>query len=462
MNIYSPNRRQFVQTGIAAGAIALAPRVHILADEKITSANEKLNMAIIGVGGRGGANLGGVAKENIYALCDVNQGPIDKARERFPKAKVFYDWRKVVDDPNIDAVVISTVDHHHAPAAVAAMRADKHVYCEKPLAHTVLEARAMQDEYKKRRGKIATQMGTQIHATGNYRRMVELIQAGAIGPVIEAHVWCSRSIRAVEPAVLPEEQVSANYHWDEWLGPAADRPYNQGYWSGFQNWKGGNGSHGCLNWNRRWEFGNGVLGDMGSHLIDLPWWALELRRPLTVVSEGPEANSISCPSWQVATWEHPARKGNPNLEVPVKVVWYHGPEGMKRRSDVLQPLVGDDTVINNWEIGVAFIGEKGVLVGDYGKHLLSPSKDFADYQHPEQTIAPSLGHYNEWINACKTGGESLCNFDYSGSLIEHNLLGNVAYRAGKKLEWDAEKMKISNAPEAQQYLTKTYRKGWTL
>ena len=451
MNIYSPNRRQFVQTGIAAGAIALAPHVHISADEKITSANEKLNMAIIGVGGRGGANLGGVAKENIYALCDVNQGPIDKARERFPKAKVFYDWRKVVDDPNIDAVVISTADHHHALAGVAAMRADKHVYSEKPLAHTVLEARAMQDEYKKRRGKIATQMGTQIHATGNYRRMVELIQAGAIGPVIEAHVWCSRSIRAVEPAVLPEEQVSANYHWDEWLGPAADRPYNQGYW------KGGN-----LNWNRRWEFGNGVLGDMGSHLIDLPWWALELRRPLTVVSEGPEANSISCPSWQVATWEHPARKGNANLEVPVKVVWYHGPEGMKRRSDVLQPLVGDDTVINNWGIGVAFIGEKGVLVGDYGKHLLSPSKAFADYQRPEQTIAPSLGHYNEWINACKTGGESLCNFDYSGSLIEHNLLGNVAHRAGKKLEWDAEKMKISNAPEAQQYLTRTYRKGWTL
>ncbi len=446
-----PTRRRFLRHSVTAGLGIGCFTSSIALAKGSNSPNEKLNMAIIGAGGRGNANMGGVSRENIYALCDVNQAAIDKAKKRFANAKVVHDWRKLVDDPKVDAFVISTADHHHALAGVAAMRAGKHAYSEKPLAHTVLEARAMQDEYKKRRGKIATQMGTQIHATDNYRRMVELVQAGAIGPVKEAHVWCSRSIRGVNPAVLTEETVPDSFHWDEWLGPAPERPYNQGYW------RGGN-----LNWNRRWEFGNGVLGDMGSHLIDLPWWALKLHRPLTVVSEGPDPDPVACPPWQVATWEHPAREGNPNLAVPVKVVWYHGPEGMKRRSDLLQPRVGGDTTINKWGIGVAFIGEKGVLVGDYGKHLLSPSKDFADYKRPEPTIPKSLGHHNEWIHACKTGGESLCNFDYSGSLIEHNLLGNVAHRAGKKLEWDAEKMKITNAPEAEKFLTKEYRKGWTL
>jgi predicted dehydrogenase len=432
-------RRQFLATG---AAISTVPSFYIGAAE---SANDKLNVGIIGSGGRGRANLGGVAGagQNIYALCDIYDGPINAAAKKYPQAKRYYDWRELVADPAIDAVVVSTADHHHALASIAAMRAGKHVYCEKPLAHTVREARAMQDEYAKVKGKVATQMGTQIHANDNYRRVVELVQAGAIGEVKEAHVWCSRSIRAVKPAVLPAEEKPADFQWDIWLGPAADRPYNGGYW------KGGN-----LNWNRRWEFGNGVLGDMGSHLIDLPWWALKLHRPSAVQSEGPAPDPIACPPWQVVTWDHPERDGR----AACKVIWYHGPEGMKRRQERLQPLVGSDTNIGKWGIGVCFVGSDGVLTADYGKLVLSPSAKFKEYTRPEKSIASSIGHYKEWIAACKGGPESLCNFNYSGSLIEHNLLGNVAHRVGARLEWDAENLKAT--PDAAQYIDKPYRDGW--
>jgi predicted dehydrogenase len=428
------SRRKFVGFGLAS---ALAPSV-----VRGKSPNGKLNMGIIGSGGRGGANLNGVKAENIHTLCDINRKTLEAVQKRFNGAKTTTDWREVVSNPDIDAVVISTADHHHAPAAIAAMRAGKHVYCEKPLAHTVQEARWMQEEYAKAKGKIATQMGTQIHAGGSYRRAVELIQAGAIGRVKEAHVWCSRSIRDVEQAVLEKQAVPDYFDWDVWLGPAADRAYNEGYW------KGGN-----LNWNRRWEFGNGVPGDMGSHLIDLAWWALKLRSPTKISSQGPAPDSIGAAPWQEITWQHPD---------DLKVVWYHGPEGMKRRSEVLQPMVGNDTKISKWGIGVAFVGENGVLVSDYGKNILSPSSKFKDYQRPEQSIAPSAGHYNEWLKACRGEGETLCNFDYSGSLIEHNLLGNVAHRAGQTLEWDAQNFKITNDEAANKLLTKEYRKGWEI
>lgn len=431
-NTCSLNRRTFVGFGLAA---ALAPSV-----SRGKSANGKFNMGIIGSGGRGGANLGGVSGEIIHTLCDVNRKTLEAVKKRFPNAKTTTDWREVVADPAVDAVVISTADHHHAPASLAAMKAGKHVYCEKPLAHTVQEARWMQEEYTRQKGKVATQMGTQIHAGASYRRAVELIRAGAIGKVKEAHVWCSRTINAVGPAVLPGQEMPEFFDWDVWLGPAAKRPYHGGYW------KGGN-----LNWNRRWDFGNGVLGDMGSHLIDLAWWALELRHPLRIASEGPDPDPVAAPPWQEITWDHPG---------DLKVKWYHGPEGMKRRSDALQPLVGKDTDLSKWGIGVAFIGSEGILVSDYGKNVLSPGAKFKDYQPPAETIAPSAGHYNEWLMACRGEGESLCHFDYSGTLIEHNLLGNVAHRAGKALEWDAETFKITNDQQANQLLTKKYRSGW--
>jgi len=442
-------RRQFLATTAVVAGSALVART--VPAEDVTAPQEKLNLGIIGVGGRGAGNLADVSGENIVALCDVNHQVLNQTAARFPQAATYHDWRELIKDAEIDAVVISTADHHHALAAIAAMRAGKHVYCEKPLAATVQEARLMQREYGQRRDKLVTQMGTQIHATENYRRVVELVQAGAIGPVREAHVWCGRSISPIGKVELDPQPEPGDFSWDLWLGPAPARPYNAGYW------RGGN-----LNWNRRWDFGNGVLGDMGSHLIDLPFWALELRHPLSVQSEGPAPDPHACPPWQVVTWQHPARSGNPVLNHPVEVVWYHGPEGMRRRSERLQPQLKTDTDLGQWFIGVAFVGNDGLLVTDYDKHLLSPADQFAQYERPQPSIPRSVGHHREWLEACKKGSPTTCNFDYSGVLIEHNLLGNVAHRSGTRLEWDAESGQITNHPQANELLTRSYREGWNL
>ncbi|MCG8583264.1 MAG: Gfo/Idh/MocA family oxidoreductase [Pirellulales bacterium] len=398
------------------------------------SPNEKLNVAIIGVDGRGRANTNGVKSENIVALCDIDDNRMARAASKYPAATKCNDWRKCLDQKNIDAVVISTADHHHAPCAVEAMRRGQHVYCEKPLAHTVEEARVVRDTFNK--SKVATQMGTQIHATDNYRRVVELLQGGAIGKVKTAHVWCGRTCGKVTS--LPgQKPIPKNLHWDLWLGPAADRPYNKGYLPG------------NLTWNRWWDFGNGVLGDMGSHLIDLPYWALDLKNPTRASAEGPPVDPYSNPSWLICTWDHPATDKRP----AVQVKWYHH----KKR-----PPSPPGIDLSKWRIGVMFEGEKGQLVADYGRRVLLPADQYKDFVPPKATIPPSLGHYKEWIHAAKTGGPTLCNFEYSGALIEHNLLGNVAYRVGKTLEWDAARLKATNAPEADKFIRKEYRKGWEM
>lgn len=442
-------RRQFLKTSAGIGAAVLILPSGVVRGENLPS--EKLNIAFLGVGGRGGDNRAGLASQNTYALCDTNRQTLEKIKQQYPDAITTVDWRTLVDNPDIDVFVVSTAEHHHALASIAAMRAGKSVYTEKPLARTIEEARLMQDEYKKRRGKIATQMGTQIHAVENYRRAVELVRAGAVGKISEAHVWCSRTIAPIGAAMLEEQPIPDWFAWEEWIGPAPMRPFNINYVN-----------NGCLNWHRRWDFGTGVLGDMGSHLIDLAYWALELDRPTHVKCEGPEADPLAVPPWQVVTWNHPERKTSSSFtSSPLKVFWYHGPEGMKQRSDLLQPMVGKDTVVNDWGIGIAFIGEKGVLVSDYGRHLLSPSANFKDYAYPEK-LPSSAGHYQEFVNAVKGGPESLCNFDYSGKLIEHNLLGNAAHRAGKELDWDAEKFTTNS--DADKYLKSEYgyRKGWEL
>jgi predicted dehydrogenase len=402
------------------------------------SPNEKLNIGIIGVNNRGAANLKGVSGENIVALCDVDDNYLAQAKKHFPKAKTFNDWRKLNEFKEIDAVVISTTDHTHAPASVMAMKLGKHVYCEKPLGHDVHEARVVGDTY--RRSKVATQMGTQIHAGDNFRRVVELIQDGAIGNVREAHVWCGR---VSGPAKRPKETppVPSSLHWDLWLGPAPARAYHADYLPG------------NLTWNRWWDFGNGTLGDMGSHLIDLPFWALNLHYPSTVEAEGPPVDRDICPAWMIVHWDHPARGDRRELEV----FWYHGG---KKPGDAIEVPAGVDLV--KWSNGILFIGDKGQLLADYGRYLLLPAEKFRDFKPPKPTIAASMGHYQEWIHACKTGAPTLCNFDYSGALIEHNLLGNVAYRAGKRLEWNAEKLKATNCSEADEFIHREYRKGWSL
>jgi predicted dehydrogenase len=287
--------------------------------------------------------------------------------------------------------------------------------------------------------KVATQMGTQIHATDNYRRVVELIQSGAIGPVREAHVWVDQGIEG--PRSRPEEtpQVPKNLHWDLWLGPAPWRPYHPCY---FKNRS--------MSWQNWWDFGNGALGDMGSHTIDLPFWALELQYPATVEAEGPgPVRPETYPDRLTVRWEHPARGKRP----PVRLTWYDGHE---------RPKSPDGVDLNKWHLGIMFVGDKGILLADYGKRMLLPEADFKDFMPPKPYIAPSPGHHQEWIEACKTGSPTLCNFEYSGTLIEHNLLGTVAFRAGQKLQWNPENLTSANCPAADRFVRQPYREGWTL
>jgi predicted dehydrogenase len=418
-----------MQAAAGAGAGFWLAGPSLAADSN--SPNEKLNIGIIGVNNRGAANTGGVKSENIVALCDIDDNYLARAAGQFPQAQKYYDWRKLLEQKDLDAVVVSTADHNHAPASVAAMRLGKHVYCEKPLGHTVEEARIVRETY--RESKVATQMGTQIHAENNYRRVVELVQGGAIGKVREAHVWCGRTCGKV--GSLAGMPVPKNLHWDLWLGPASDRPFNKGYLPG------------NLTWNRWWDFGNGVLGDMGSHLIDLPFWALNLKHPTSASAEGPPVDEYSNPAWMIATWEHPATADRG----PITLKWYHHNK---------RPPSPAGIDLSKWHIGVMFVGDEGELVADYGRRVLLPAEKFKDYQAPKPTIPASLGHYREWIHACKTGEPTLCNFEYSGALIENNLLGNVAHRTGAPLKWNADQL-TADVAEAERYIKKDYRAGWS-
>jgi len=452
-------RREFLKTSAVIGAgYWIAQSAHAGPSK---SPNEKLNIGVIGAGGRGAGNTAGCASENIVALCDVDQRNLAKAAERFPQAKTYRDWRKLLDQKGIDAVIVSTTDHTHAPASVWAMRRGIHVYCEKPLAHSVYEARVVQETYK--RTKVATQMGTQIHAGDNYRRVVELVRSGVIGAVREVHVWCTRvglppgTTRPTEHPPVPEY-----LDWDLWLGPAPYRPYHPRYLPG------------CTTWEQWWDFGNGCLGDMGSHLIDLPFWALKLRDPVAVEADGANRSDECYPQWLVARWEHPATPDHPALTL----TWYDGgkfppsPEEPARdlgstpaAGKAKKPSRLDESGrldLTKWGIGVMFVGSNGKIVADYSRRYILPADKFRDFEPPAPTIPPSKGHYQEWIDACKTGEPTLCNFDYSGKLIEANLLGAVAFRVGKRLQWDAKQLKALNAPEADKFIRREYRAGWVL
>jgi len=428
------HRRKFLQQSAAAAGAVAASQLLILPAWS-ASPNEKLNVAVVGVAGRGGDNLGGVSSENIVALCDVDKNNLANAAKRFPQVKTYADFRKMLDEVKgrIDAVVVSTPDHTHAPAGAMAMRLGKHCYCEKPMAHEVFEARTLADLAA--RNKLATQLGTQIHAGDNYRRVVELVQSGAIGPVREVYVWCGASYaggkRPTETPPVPE-----NLNWDLWLGPAPYRPYHPAYvpfrWRGWA------------------DFGTGGLGDFFCHYTDLAFWALKLRYPTTVESEGPQPpDPDSTPPWLIVRYEFPARESLP----PVKLTWY---DGGKR------PPIQKEQNLPDWGSAVLFVGEKGMLLADYGRRMLLPEAKWKDFQPPPKTIPDSIGHHQEWILACKTGGPTTCNFNYSGPLTEAALLGTVSYRAGKKLEWDAANLKATHCPEADRYVKRQYRDGWTL
>ena len=441
------NTSFFIGTAFSIGAGGLSKTR--AADIFRKSANDRLNIAMIGVGGRGGANLGGVNSENIVALCDVYEPPVLKAAQKYPQAKKYNDFRRLFDNAkDFDAVVVSTCEHTHAFAVLPALQLGKHVYCEKPLTHDVWEAGVLIEATRK--AKVATQMGTQIHAGDNYRRVVELIQTGAIGPVREAHVWVSRAwgwqsdedakankdIVSVRERPSGSSPVSQGLDWELWLGPAPARPFHEVYWPGPK-------------WYRWWDFGNGTMSDLGSHWNDLPWWALKLDHPLTIEADGPPAHPEIAPASMHATYTYGARGDMP----PVTVHWHQG---------TMKPKQFTEGTIPKWSDGVLFIGDKGMLLADYGKYTLLPEDKFKDFKAPEPFIPKSKGHYQEWIHGAKTGDPTTCNFLYSGPLTIANHLGNVAYRAGTKLEWDHVKKKAKNCPAAQPFIQREYRKGWKL
>ena len=299
----------------------------------------------------------------------------------------------------------------------------------KPLTHTVAEARYITTEAKKR--GLATQLGTQIHAEENYRRVVEIVQAGVLGDITDVHVWVGKGWGGGDrPA--KGDTPPATLNWDLWLGPAPERPYAVGRYHPAQ-------------WRKWWDFGQGTLGDMGCHYMDLPFWALKLRYPTEVAAEGPPVHPETAPLGLTVRYKFPARGALPALNL----TWYDG--------EMIPKEIAGERVPAN---GVMFIGTKGKMFADYTKYKLFPTETFADFKPPAKTIEPSIGHHREWLKACRDGSPTLCNFDYSGALTETVLLGNVSYRSGKSFKWDGENMKVLDNPTAEKLLTKEYRAGW--
>ncbi len=429
----SLNRRSFLRRSAFAAAGLGLIRVPRGFSASTASANSKLNLGIIGVAGRGGDNLRGVASENIVALCDVDDRNLDAAAQKFPAAKTYNDFRHLLDQKEIDAVVVSTPDHTHAVTAAAVLRSGRHLYCEKPLTRTVSECRLITE--LARANKLVTQLGTQIHAENNYRRVVELIQTGAIGAVSEVHVWVNVAYGGKErPKDTPP--VPPHLHYDLWLGPVPYVPYHP-EWVPFA-------------WRTWWAFGGGGLADFGCHYMDLPFWALGLSHPLSIEPvDGPPVHPDSAPPRLIVRYEFPARGDQP----AVKLTWYHGGKRPEQLSEDLA---------KQWGSGVWFVGTKGSLIATYSQHQLLPEKDFENFIRPEPFIQKSVGHHKEWIDAIKTGGRTSCPFDYSGPLTETALLGNVAFRAGKKLEWNFKTLQATNCREAATFIQHHYREGWVI
>lgn len=439
MNTLLSSRRQFVKR---TAFIATALSFPFVASRNVLGANERLNIAGIGVGGKGASDVANVDNENIYALCDVDEINAAGSFQKYPKAKRFKDYRVMLEKEGkqIDAVTVSTPDHMHAPAALLAMKMDKHVYCQKPLTRTVGEARQMAEMARKH--KVASQMGNQGHCNPATRRLVELIQAGVLGQVNEIHVWTDRPSNwwpqgVNRPTDTPP--VPPTLDWDLWLGVAPRRPYHPSYvpfkWRGF------------------WDFGTGALGDMACHCMDLAFFSLKLGAPTSVEAQSSGVNSETAPIWSIINYEFPAKQGQP----PVKMTWYDGGKQPEAK------LVKDTELSGN---GIILIGGKDTLyVPNYwgaGKFLSGAKAE--DFKSIPETLPKPPGfernHHQEWIDACKGGRKALSDFDYAGPLTEAVLLGDVALRAGKKIVWDAGSLKVTNVPEANQYIHAEYREGW--
>jgi predicted dehydrogenase len=446
-------RREFIgTTATAAAGFVIVPR-KVLGGPGYQAPSDTLNIGCVGVGGKGTSDIWACSTENIVALCDADDEQMarfmtqkDNKPEYQPKydrAAKHRDFRKMLEKEKLDAITVSTPDHTHAVIAMTAMKMGKHVFVQKPLTHTIKEARLLAQEAKKR--NLVTQMGNQGHSKEGARLICEWIWDGAIGDVREVHVWTNRPIwpQGIDaPKEIPS--VPPTLDWDVWLGPAPWRPYHPAYLP--------------FNWRGWWDYGTGAVGDMGAHLIDQPFWALKLGAPATVQASSTKYTKDSYPLAEVITYEFPARGKMP----PARMIWYDGGL-MPPRPAVLDEgrMMGDD------DGGCLFVGAKGMIMcSTYGENpRILPEQLMRDYKRPEKTIPRSPGIMEEWIAAIKAGKKSTTDFDYSGSLTETMLLGNVAIRmkdAKAVLQWDAVNMQVTNLPEANQFIHKEYRAGWSL
>jgi len=443
------NRRGFL-SGISSGAAFLAVARHVVGGEpRKLAPSDKLNIAGVGVGGMGGANLNALAAENIVALCDVHLKHAAGTLGRYPNAKTYTDYRKMLDaQPEIDAVVVGTPDHTHAVVSMAAIKAGKHVYTQKPLTHDVYEARAL--AIAAREAKVTTVMGIQGHSGEGARLICEWIWDGAIGEVREVDAWCSLSYypwghatwspqwnrRPAEAMPVPE-----GLDWDLWIGPAPMRPYHRAYHP--------------RTWRAWWDFGCGMMGDRGAHTLDPVYRALKLTAPTWVDASSTGLNPDTHPVASIVTYQFPARDKLP----PVRLTWYDGLR--PPRPEELE----EGRAMGNPEGGALFKGTKGKLMcGVYGESpRLIPETLMKEYKRPEKTIPRVQGsHEQDWARHCKAGTQPSASFDYSGPLTEMCLLGNVARKLDTRIEWDAAALKVTNVPEAATLIRTPYRQGWSL
>jgi predicted dehydrogenase len=400
------------------------------------SPNERVNFGCIGVGGKGDSDTADAARlGNVVAICDVDDRTLEAAAQRYPNAKKYNDYRKMLEEMgnSIDAVTVSTPDHHHAIASSMAMRMGKHCFCQKPLTHSIYEARRLGEIARSK--KLATQMGNQGTADSSMRRSAAVVRSGALGTVKEVHVWTNRPIwpQGIErPAPVP---VPAQLHWDLWLGPAPERPYAPGYHT--------------FAWRGWWDFGTGALGDMACHTVNLPFNALDLRNPTSVEAKSGGHNKDSYPKWSVITFEFPANAHRPGITM----TWYDG--GEMPSQDILNVEKASDS-------GSLIVGDMAKLYtpGDYG----GGGRILGQSSMPDVPFVESPGHFEEFIRAIKGGAPAASNFpDYAGPLTETILLGNLAvWAGGKKIEWDGKRLRARNAPEVANIIRPKYRHGYSV
>lgn len=435
MNNYS--RRKFIKSA-SIGTLGFQ-----VVPSRVFGANERVALAGIGAGGKGSSDIAGArdAGAEVVGLCDVDAGRLNQAVKKYPGSKGYTDYRKLFDElgKSIDAVTVSTPDHMHFHAALRAVQMGKHTYVQKPLTHSIWEARKLANEARK--AKVVTQMGNQAHAGEPIRRAVELIRSGVIGKVKEVHSWTNRPIwpQGLEKKLTAQE-VPKNMDWDLWIGPAPMRPYNSGY--------------APFKWRGWWDFGTGALGDMGCHIMDMPFWALDLKYPTSVEAKQ-NGNSLECgPNKSIVTYTFP--EGKYNHKMPF--VWYDG-------GYMPEESVFEGTIVNSQnakKFDLIIIGEKGKFLFNRNSTKWKTSPEgLLDNVNPEKTIPRVKNEDQEWVDAIReVGSEPLSGFAYSGPFTETVLLGNLAVRLGKRIAWDGINLKATNAPEAEELIKRPYRKGW--